>query len=89
MSVIKPKILIVDDEIFYIDLLTNLLEDEYQIAVSTDGESALSYINENGSPDLVLLDVLMPGMDGYEVCKKIKEFSSTIPVVFLTVKGGG
>ena len=88
MSVIKPKILIVDDETFYIDLLTNLLEDEYQIVVETDGESALKNIYENGPPDLVLLDILMPGMDGYEVCKKIREFSLAVPVIFLTVKGG-
>lgn len=88
MSVIQPTILIVDDETFYIDLLTNLLENEYKIVVQTDGESALKYIYEHGPPDLVLLDILMPGMDGYEVCKRIKEFSSTVPVIFLTVKGG-
>jgi putative two-component system response regulator len=88
MPVKKPKILIVDDESFYIDLLKNLLEDEYQIVVAMDGESALKMITENGSPDLVLLDILMPGLDGYEVCKKIKEFSHTIPIIFLTVKGG-
>jgi putative two-component system response regulator len=88
MSVTKPIILIVDDETFYTDLLVNLLQDEYQIEVKSDGESALSYIYENGPPDLVLLDVLMPGMDGYEVCKRIKEFSHTVPVIFLTVKGG-
>jgi putative two-component system response regulator len=88
MSVIKSKILIVDDETFYIDLLTNLLEDEYEIVVETDGESALKNIYENGPPDLVLLDILMPGMDGYEVCKKIREFSLAVPVIFLTVKGG-
>ncbi len=88
MTTTKPTIMIVDDEGFYIDLLKNLLGDEYQIIVAEDGESALKHLSDNGAPDLVLLDVLMPGMDGYEVCKRIKEFSHTIPVIFLTVKGG-
>jgi putative two-component system response regulator len=88
MSATKPKILIVDDEIFYIDLLKDLLEDDYHIVVAMDGESALKNISDSGSPDLVLLDILMPEMDGYEVCKRIKKLSHTIPVIFLTVKGG-
>jgi putative two-component system response regulator len=88
MSVAKPKILIVDDETFYIDLLVNVLEEDYQVIVEQDGESALNNIYENGPPDLALLDILMPDMDGYELCKKIKELYHTIPIIFLTVKGG-
>lgn len=88
MSTIKPRILIVDDETFYIDVLVSLLQDEYQIVVAKDGETALKRINEQVLPDLVLLDILMPGIDGYEVCRQIQQITSphSIPVIFLTVK---
>jgi putative two-component system response regulator len=81
-------ILIVDDVNTNIDLLVNILGEQYDIAVATDGETALERANE-GSPDLILLDVMMPGMDGYEVCRRLKANISTrnIPVIFVTAMG--
>lgn len=78
-------ILIVDDSPFYIDILVETLEDEYTIKVATDGEAALSII-ENKTPDLILLDIMMPKIDGFEVCRKLKQKEKTknIPVIFLT-----
>jgi putative two-component system response regulator len=88
MSTKRDKILIVDDESFYIDVLVNLLNDEYSIAVAKDGEQALSRAESDSPPDLILLDILMPTMDGYEVCRRLKSQPNTsdIPIIFLTVK---
>lgn len=82
----KPKILIVDDERFYINLLIELLSNDYETVVAKDGPQALLLAQDK--PDLILLDVLMPDMDGYEVCQQLKENKSThdIPVIFLTIK---
>jgi len=82
----KPKILIVDDERFYINILVELLSDEYQTIVSKGGLQVFDRALDN--PDLILLDIMMPDMDGYEVCRLLKEDSRTrdIPVIFLTVK---
>lgn len=83
-----PKILVVDDENFYIDVLVNLLQDEYQVSVAKNGQSGLKRVFSSTPPDLILLDVLMPGIDGYEVCRQLKSDprSQNIPVIFLTVK---
>jgi len=84
----RPLILIVDDAATNIQVLGNILDREnYEIAVSTDGVQALKMIDEI-SPDLILLDVMMPRMDGFEVCRKLKESSRTrdIPVIFLTAR---
>ncbi|RLJ19959.1 two-component system response regulator [bacterium endosymbiont of Escarpia laminata] len=85
----KPRILIVDDESFYLDVLVNLLNEEYRLSIAKDGEQALKRAGGATPPDLILLDVLMPQMDGYEVCHRLKadERTANIPVVFLTVKG--
>jgi putative two-component system response regulator len=84
----KPKILLVDDETLYIDILVDLLKHDYDTVVAKSGSQALKRIDDNPLPDLVLLDILMPGMDGYEVCRLLKENPRThgIPVIFLTVK---
>ena len=78
-------ILIVDDSETNIDILVDLLADEYDVAVAMDGESALEIVVDD-KPDLILLDIMMPGIDGYEVCKRLKDDSGTanIPVVFLS-----
>ncbi len=84
----KPMILIVDDVSKNIQLLGNILRNmNYQISFATNGEQALLMINDV-NPDLILLDIMMPGMDGYEVCKRLKNNprSAEIPVIFLTAK---
>lgn len=82
------KILIVDDEAFYLDILVDLLSKDYSVSVAKTGPQALDRIEKGFKPDLVLLDVLMPEMDGYEVCRLLKAHPETkdIPVIFLTVK---
>ncbi len=88
MSNDKAKILIVDDEKFYIDVLVDLLRDDYRTVVARDGEQAMKRVLSDSPPDLILLDVMMPGMDGHEVCRRLNENPATrdIPVIFLTVK---
>ena len=82
----RRTILAVDDTAENLSLITSLLQPEYQIKVATRGERALEIARAKPAPDLVLLDVMMPGMDGYEVCRRLKERDETrdIPVVFLT-----
>ena len=84
----KPRLLIVDDESFYTEVLENLLSDEYDISIARNGNDALALAIEQPQPDLILLDIIMLDMDGYEVCKKLKQNMTTkdIPVIFLTVK---
>ncbi len=79
------RILIVDDTEANVDLLVDTLGDEYNIAVAMDGETALEDAVEN-HPDLILLDIMMPGIDGYEVCRRLKDDPVTkhIVVIFLT-----
>ncbi len=83
----KKTLFVVDDSQFNIDLIDATLSDTYLILASLDGESALVAIEEQ-QPDLILLDILMPGMDGYEVCKQLKSNIKTrdIPVIFLTAR---
>ena len=79
------RVMVVDDTEANIDILLETLGDDHKVVVATDGESALQDIEKN-PPDLILLDIMMPGMDGYQVCKKLKEMEMTynIPVIFLT-----
>ncbi|MES2884713.1 MAG: two-component system response regulator [Pseudomonadota bacterium] len=82
----KPVVLVVDDTPFNIDVLRGVLSDRYTLKVATNGEKALTLARSQPQPDLVLLDVMMPGMDGYEVCRRLKrdELTRNIPVVFVT-----
>lgn len=79
------RVMVVDDTEANIDVLIETLGDDYKVVVAMDGVSALEDIKRN-PPDLILLDIMMPEMDGYEVCKKLKEKETTrnIPVIFLT-----
>ncbi len=79
------SILVVDDTPANIDILMEILADKYDVSVATDGPSALESVAED-KPDLILLDVMMPGMDGYEVCSRLKSSEQTkdIPVIFIT-----
>src|ERR671925_1243889 len=82
----QSKILIVDDSADIVEILTDLLEaNGYAICTASDGRAALAQI-EREQPDLVLLDVMMPHLTGYEVCRKIRENPATVflPVMMLT-----
>jgi DNA-binding response OmpR family regulator len=81
----KARILIVDDTPENIDVLVGLLGESYELSVALEGETALSLVNRF-EPDLILLDVMMPGLDGYAVCEKLKSGPATadVPVIFLT-----
>jgi putative two-component system response regulator len=81
----KQRILLVDDTPVNIRILNELLHDAYQISVATNGPDALRLASQY-SPDLILLDIMMPGMDGYEVCRQLKadEATRNIPVIFVT-----
>jgi phosphoserine phosphatase RsbU/P len=82
---IKPLVLIVDDNSTNIDLLVDTLKNDYRLGVAKNGQKALDY-TEKHLPDLILLDIMMPGADGYEVCTKLKAATRTkdIPVIFIT-----
>ena len=84
----KPTILIVDDTPDNIMLLSRLLKDKYHTKVATNGSTALQIAGSAADLDLILLDVMMPGMDGYETCRQLKANPATadIPVIFLTAK---
>jgi sigma-B regulation protein RsbU (phosphoserine phosphatase) len=79
-------VLLVDDEPANIEIVNSILQDFYKIRVATNGAKALELANQVPAPDLILLDVMMPGMDGYEVCTRLNAASQTrdIPVIFLT-----
>ncbi len=83
------KVLVVDDEPMNINLLVELLKPHYKVMAAKNGELALKAAKSTAPPDLVLLDIMMPEMDGYEVCRRLKEDIETkdIPVVFVTAMG--
>ena len=82
----KPKVLIVDDTPENIQVLMGTLKDAYAIVAAVNGEKALKMAGADPPPDLILLDIMMPGMDGFEVCQRLKADTNTqdIPVIFLS-----
>ena len=82
----KQRILIVDDEKFNRQILSELLLPDYEVFLAKDGEQAIVCARAMPPPDLILLDVIMPGMDGYEVLQQLRadERTSDIPVIFVT-----
>ncbi len=84
----KQTILVVDDTPENIDILAGILKEFYQVKVALNGEKALKLAISPNPPDLILLDVMMPEMDGYEVCHRLKEndITKNIPVIFVTAK---
>jgi len=84
----QKTILVVDDEPSNIDVIKNVLQSDYKIKAAINGEKALMVAAKSPAPDLILLDIMMPGIDGYQVCRELKTNSATrhIPVVFLSAK---
>ncbi|MCF8159705.1 MAG: two-component system response regulator [Polaromonas sp.] len=84
----KPTVLVVDDTPDNLSLVSSLLRDDYIVRVANNGEKALRIAVSEQAPDLILLDIMMPGMDGYEVCRRLKEDprSRDIRVIFLTAR---
>jgi sigma-B regulation protein RsbU (phosphoserine phosphatase) len=82
----QKLILIVDDTPLNIGMISGALKDSYKTKVATNGEKALALASAEEKPDLILLDIMMPGIDGYEVCCRLKADPATseIPVIFLT-----
>ena len=82
----RKTVLIVDDAPSNLQLVDSILKDSYNVRIATNGAKALELVRAKPEPDLILLDVMMPGMDGYEVCTRLKADAGTkdIPVIFLT-----
>lgn len=81
-------VLIIEDEKVYLDILHGILQHKYRVLIAKNGEQGLQRLQGSDLPDLILLDVVMPGIDGYETCRRIKADPRTqdIPVVFLTAR---
>jgi len=83
------KILVVDDETYIVELVKfNLEKEGFQVVVAYDGQNALDMV-ERESPDLIILDIMLPNMDGFEVCQALKKDSrfNLIPIIMLTARG--
>ena len=86
----NPNILVVDDTPLNLLLLVDILsKGGYQVSPVNSGEQALAAV-KNSLPDLILLDIMMPDMDGYEVCERLKEdeLTQNIPIIFISALGG-
>ncbi|MFI3135618.1 MAG: response regulator [Methylococcaceae bacterium] len=87
---VRPTILIVDDIADNLMLLSDLFKDEYRVRIAQAAEKALAICQSDNPPDLVLLDIMMPGMDGFEMARRMREhpLSENIPVIFVTAMTG-
>ena len=86
MGETQKTILVVDDAPANIQLLSGILREKYKVKAATGSEKALKIANGDPAPDLILLDVIMPDTDGYQVCRSLKDNPSTaaIPVIFIS-----
>ena len=82
----RPRLLVVDDQPINIQTLYQIFHADHEVFMATGGEQALAFCRDNLPPDLILLDVVMPGMDGIEVCRRLKSNPALadIPVIFVT-----
>ena len=86
-SNIKKKVLMIDDDEVHLSIAETVLKDDYDVFKTTSGDEALGYLyNKKIAPDIILIDVLMPEMDGWEVYRRIRSINvyKSTPVVFLT-----
>jgi putative two-component system response regulator len=83
---VLPKVLVVDDTPNNIRILVATLKDMCELVVARDGEEALARVAGQDLPDLILLDIMMPGLDGYEICSRLKDqpLTKAIPIIFIT-----
>lgn len=88
MAETKPVVLVVDDTPDNVELLHTILRDDYKVRVATDGDKGIELAARDPRPDIILLDIMMPGISGYEVIRRLKEDAVTtaIPVIFITAK---
>ena len=86
----KATVLVVDDTPDNLSLMSGLLKDLYKVKVANSGEKAIKIVLSDSPPDLILLDIMMPGLSGYDVCKILKDEPKTrdIPIIFLTAMTG-
>lgn len=85
----KQRVLVVDDDELTLEILRTILDlEEFAVSTAPDGETALKMVESGDLPNVVVCDVMMPGMNGFEVCRSLKEAERTadIPVVLLTAK---
>ena len=84
----RNTVLVVDDSPDGLQILNEVLKRDYDVRLARGGEQALQAAVQKPQPDAILLDIMMPGIDGYEVCKRLKANAATkdIPVIFLTAK---
>lgn len=84
----KPTVLVVDDTPSNLDVLTGILQNDYQVKVAINGHIALKIATIQPQPDIILLDIMMPDIDGYQVCETLKSQPNTahIPIIFVTAK---
>lgn len=84
----KKKIVVADDEPFILSALQDTLSEQYNVYTAANGKTAIEEVR-NVNPDLIILDIMMPEMDGLEACKILKrdKNTSTIPIILLTAKG--
>lgn len=84
----KAKVLVVDDQPANVQILAEALKSEYDVRIATNGERALEIAKKENKPDLILLDIMMPQLNGFEVCRRLKSNPATrhIPVIFITAK---
>ncbi|MDZ4187957.1 MAG: response regulator, partial [Hydrogenophaga sp.] len=82
----RPKLFLVDDSISIIEVVAEILSIDHEVRFSTSGVKALQLLKSGYEPDMILLDVMMPGMDGYEFCGLLKQspLFKTIPIIFIT-----
>ena len=82
----RARLLVVDDQPINIQTLYQVFHTDYEVFMATGGEQALAFCRDNQPPDLILLDVVMPGMDGIETCRRLKAEPTLadIPIIFVT-----